>query len=81
MDHRDYEIKGKTKDLLVLLKFSKMLHLKRTDLDCTWCSSNSGVGRIFNNCVVLRACIGEYVMDFGCLCIIDEVEKKEIKKN
>ena len=23
------------------------------------------LGRIFNNYVVLRACIGEYVMDFG----------------
>ena len=57
-----------------------MLHLERTDLDCTWCGSNSGIGRIFNNYVVLRACIGEYVMTFGRLCIIDEVEKKEIKK-
>ena len=57
-----------------------MLHLKRTDLDYIWCSSNFGIGRIFNNCVVLRVCIGEYVMDFGRLCIIDEVENKEIKK-
>ena len=58
-----------------------MFHLELTDLDCTWCSSISGIERIFNNCVVLRACIGGYVMDFGRLCIIDEVEKKEIKKN
>ena len=57
-----------------------MHHLERTDLDCTCCSSNSSIGRIFNNFVMLRACIGEYVMDFGRLCIIDEVEKKEIKK-
>ena len=57
-----------------------MLHLEQTDLDCTWCSSNSGSGRIFNNCVVLRACIGGYVMDFGRCVSLTRLKRRELRK-